>query len=161
MVGGTEEVGPKKKYVVEPIPLTPANSDAFLVNLADTGGTSYLRVNVALALEPMASEEWYAFSGKSGGGHGAKGDAPGPPKVATYPKFFDAIQTVGSGFTAQALLQPTGKQEFKRELLDAFAVIAETDAAERKASADAKDPLHVGPPYHVQDVFITTFTVKP
>lgn len=159
MVGGKSE-GPTKKHVVEPIALLPASGDSFLVNLSDPDGNSFLAVNVAVQLEPMDEVHWAAFSGAGGGGHGGGGEAPGPGKVATYPKFFDALQTVASGFTADQLLQPNGKQEFKRALLDKLADIADTDAAEAKSGAAYDDPTHVGPPYHVMDVFLTKFIVS-
>lgn len=154
MVGGKEE-GPVKKHVIEPIALT----GPFTVNLADTDSNRFLAYNVAVQLEPMDDVHWAAFSGAGGGGHGGGGEAPGPAKVAVYPKFYDAVTTIPSTFKADELKTPEGKARLKEALLDRFHEIAEIDAAEAKAGAGADDPAHVGPPYHVQDVYFTKYVV--
>lgn len=153
MLGGKEE-GPVKKHVVEPIALT----GPFTVNLADTDESRFLLYNIAVKLEPMDDVHWAAFSGAGGGGHGG-GEAPGPPKVAAYPPFYDAVTTIPSTFTYDELKTPEGKARLKEALLERFHEIAEIDAAEAKAGAGAEDPHHVGPPYHVQDVFFTKYVV--
>lgn len=149
--------GPKKKYVVEPISLTPPDG-SFVVNLADTDATALLSINVAVELEPMDEEHWLAFSGGDGG-HGAK-DAPGPLKVATYPKFHDAVLTVASSFPSSTLLTEDGKNQFKKRLLTRFDEIAERDTADFKVSANSGDSAHVGPPYHVLDVQFTKYAIQ-
>jgi len=155
MVGGKAE-GPAKKHVVEPIAL----ADDFTINLADSGQTAMLAMNVGVQLEPMDEAHWVAFSGEGGGGHGGGGEAPGPLKVSTYPKFRDAVIGVASTFTAEQLSSGEGKADFKRALLEKFGEIAETDEAELKASASAEDTAHVGPPYDVIDVYFTKFVVQ-
>lgn len=155
MVGGKAE-GPAKKHVVEPIAL----AEDFTINLSDADSTSMLAMNVGVQLEPMDDAHWAAFSGEGGGGHGGAGEAPGPAKVSTYPKFRDAVISVASTFDAAALRTTEGKTDFKRALLEKFDEIAETDEAELKASASAGDTAHVGPPYHVVDVYFTKFVVQ-
>ncbi|MCW2928475.1 MAG: hypothetical protein JWM86_2443, partial [Thermoleophilia bacterium] len=147
VVGGKTD-GPAKKHVIEPTTL----GQDFVVKLADTEGDHYLAFNVALQLEPMDEEHWTAFSGAGGGGHGGAAEAPGPAKVATYPKFYDAVIETAGTFSATDLNTEGGKTRLKERLLARFAEIAETDAAEAKAGAASEDPTHVGPPYHVMDV---------
>lgn len=156
MVGGDSK--PAKKHVVEPIALTPPDG-SFVVNLADTDAESFLALNVALTLEPMDDEHWAAFSGGDGGGHGG-GEAPGPLKVAAYPKFHDAVISVSSTFTGDQLRSEEGKENLKKALLERFSEIAEVDAIELKSSAAANDPSHVGAPYHVMDVAFTKYVIQ-
>lgn len=154
IVGGKE--GPTKKHAIEPIAL----AEPFVVNLADADRERYLAFNVALKLEPMDDEHWAAFSGAGGGGHGGGGEAPGPPKVASYPKFYDAVISVASTFRANQLRSEEGQAKLKEALLERFHEIAEVDAAEAKASAGYDDPAHVGPPYHVMDVHFTKYVIQ-
>lgn len=154
IIGGSE-TGPTKKHAVEPIPL----AESFGVNLADTDEAHFLSFGIAVKLEPMDDVHWAAFSGAGGGGHGGGGEAPGPGKVASYPKFFDAATTIPLTFTSRELKTPEGQIELKKALLDRFHEIAEQDAAEAKADAASEDPAHVGPPYHVMDVYFTKFVV--
>lgn len=151
IVGGDK--GAAKKHVIEPIPM----AEPFIVNLADGDKTALLSINIAIELEPMDDEHYAAFMG--GGGHGG-GEAPGPPKVATYPKFSDAVITEASQMTSNDLLTEDGKAQLKKRLLDRFHEIAERDAADLKRSAAADDPTHVGPPYHVYDVHFTKYAVQ-
>lgn len=155
MIGGKPE-GPTKKHAVEPIAL----AEPFVVNLADADATRLLAFNVAVQLEPMDDIHWAAFSGAGGGGHGGAAEAPGPPKVATYPRFYDAVITVASTFTADQLNTADGKAELKEALLTRFHEIAEQDESTYGKSAGADDPHHVGPPYHVQDLEFTKFVVQ-
>lgn len=156
-VGGTD--GPVKKHAIEPIALAPPEG-SFIVNLADTDQEAYLSFNVALKLEPMDDVHWAAFSGAGGGGHGGGGEAPGPAKVATYPKFFDAVITVASTFKSSDLKTEQGKDRLKTALLDRFHEIEEVDSAEAKQSAGSDDPAHVGPPYHVMQIDFTNYVVQ-
>lgn len=149
--GGSKEI--PKKHVVEPISL----AEPFTVNLADTDGSAFLATNIAVKLKPMDEEHWLVFSGAGGGGHGG-GEAPGPPKVAAYPKFRDAVITVASTFKSDRLLTSDGQAEFKAALLDKFHAIEQVDAAEAKAGAE--DPAHIGPPYHIEDVYFTKYVVQ-
>ena len=152
---GSKDSGPVKKHVLEPVPL----AQDYTVNLADPGARSYAVLKVALQLKPMPDAEWAAFTGANAGGHGGAGEAPGPMKVSTYPKFDDAIVSITSTYTAKRLLEPEGKLELKRALLTEFDQIAEMDSDEYKAGAKP-DSDHVGPPYHVQDVYFTKYIVK-
>lgn len=151
---GSKDSGPVKKHVVEPVPL----AQDFTVNLADAGGGRYAAMTVAVQLAPMDEEEWLAYTGANAGGHGGATEAPGPAMVATYPKFDDAVVTVTSTFTAEELLKPDGKVALKRALLSKFDEIAEMDADEYKAGAKVEG--HVGPPFHVQDVYLTRYIIK-
>jgi flagellar basal body-associated protein FliL len=152
MVPGKTD-GPIKKHVVEPVAL----AEPFTVNLADTDGKHFAVINVALQLEPMGDDQWVAFNGETGG-HGGGGEAPGPAKLATYPKFSDAVMNVTSGFTTRELNSKEGKLLLKEALLTRFAEIAEQDAADYKAGAE--DGPHAGPPYHVMDVFFTKYIIS-
>ena len=154
MIGGKSD-GPAKKHVVEPVAL----AEDFTINLADPDVTAVLAMNVGLQLEPMDDAHWAAYSGAGGGGHGG-GEAPGPGKVASYPKLRDAVISVASTFSSAELRTAEGKADLKRALLEKFNEIAETDSAEAKASASAGDATHVGPPYHVLDVYFTKFVVQ-
>lgn len=153
IVGGKS--GPTKKHVVEPVVL----AQDFTVNLTDTDALAYVAANVAVQLEPMDEVHWAAFSGAGGGGHGGGGEAPGPPKVAAYPKFHHAVIKVLSSMSSDTLRTEKGKEKAVKMMLDEFHHIAEVDAAEAKAGAGADDPTHVGPPYHVYDAFFTKLVV--
>lgn len=152
IVGGKPD-GPVKKHVIEPITL----AEPFTVNLADTDSDRHAVVNVALQLEPMDDEHWATFTGANAGGHGGGGEPPGPAMVATYPKFYDAVVSVTSRFTATELKTPRGKDELRTALLAKFAEIAEQDAAAYKAGA--KTEGHVHPPFHVLDVYFTKYII--
>lgn len=152
IIGGAPE-GPLKKHVVQPVPF----AEKFIVNTKDTDRQTFLSFNVFMTLAPMDEEHWLLWSGAGGGGHGGPAEAPGPPKLATYPRYRDAVNLVASGFTADQLRSEQGKIELKRQLLDEFAHIAEQDEANAKAGADTHE---VGPPYHVQDVGFTEFVVS-
>ncbi|MCW2961067.1 MAG: hypothetical protein JWM90_1454 [Thermoleophilia bacterium] len=152
VIGGAPE-GPLKKHVVQPVPF----AEEFIVNTKDTDRQIFLSFNVFMTLAPMDEEHWLIWSGAGGGGHGGATEAPGPPKLATYARYRDAVNVVASGFTAAELRSEEGKLQLKRELLDEFAAIAERDEAEAKAGAESHE---VGPPYHVQDVGFTKFVVS-
>jgi len=153
VLGGKE--APGKKHMVEPVAL----AEPFTINLTDPGG-AYLRVALAIQLEPMDAEHWAGFSGANAGGHGGATDAPGPIAIAKYPKFRDGAIRVGTTFSSDDLLTDGGKQEFKDALLTEFSNIAEQDAAETKSTE--QDPAHIGigPPYHVQDIYFNDFVVQ-
>jgi flagellar basal body-associated protein FliL len=152
MVGGSKDTG--KKHVIEPVAL----AEPFVVNLADTDSERFLAFNVAVQLEPMDAEHYATYSGANAGGHGGGGEAPGPGKVATYPKFYDAVMSVAATFTADELKTAEGKQDLKQQLLARFAEIAEQDTAEYKAGAH--DPAHVSPPFNVMDVYFTKYVIQ-
>jgi flagellar basal body-associated protein FliL len=156
IVGGDK--GPAKKHVVEPITLAP-DQGQFVINLSDTDKSVILAVNVAVELEPMDDDHWAAFAGE-GGGHGGATEAPGPLKVATYPKFFDAVLTEASQMDSDFLMTEAGKAQLKKNLLDRFHEIAVADEAALKSSAEADDPSHLGPPYHVSDIQFTKYAVQ-
>lgn len=151
MVGGGEPEA-KAKHTVEPVPL----AQDFTVNLKDTDSDHFAVLAVALQLEPMDQEHFDSFTGANAGGHGGGGEPPGPAKLATYPKFHDAIVAVTSTYSASELKTPEGKQQLKESLLTRFAEIAEQDSSEYKSA----DPHHVGPPYHVMDVYFPKFLVS-
>ncbi|MCW2927185.1 MAG: hypothetical protein JWM86_1153, partial [Thermoleophilia bacterium] len=142
------------------VTLLADGGQGWIIRLADTDGDHHVAINRALQLEPMDEEHWTAFTGAGGGGHGGAAEAPGPAKVATYPKFYDAVLETTSTFTSTELSTEVGKTKLKEQLLARFAEIAETDAAEAKAGAASEDPTHVGPPYHVLDVFFTKYVVN-
>ncbi len=154
MIGG--KTGPTQKHVIEPIAL----AEPFNVNLADTDQQRLLAFNIAVSLEPMDEAHWAAFSGANAGGHGGGGEAPGPLKVSTYPRFYDAVLTISSTFTYDDLKTDEGKAELKEALLTRFHEIAEQDEATYGKSAGHDDPTHVGPPYHVQDLEFTKFVMQ-
>lgn len=143
---------PNVKHMVEPIPL----AEPFTVLLNDTDQARYAVIAIALQLEPMDQAHFDAFTGAGGGGHGGGGEAPGPGKVATYPKFANAIVDAAGGFSRQELQTPEGKEQFKDALRRKFVEIAEQD----KSEFSSDDPTHVGPPYHVADVYFTKYIVQ-
>jgi flagellar basal body-associated protein FliL len=148
-----KDAGPAKKHKVEPVAL----AEPFIVNLKDADG-AYLSLGLAVELEPMDEEHWLAYTGANAGGHGGGGEAPGPPAVANYSKFRDAVISTAAQYSAAELLTPEGKTEFKKDLLSEFAAIAERDAADAKASAPHDG--HVAPPFHVMEVQFTNFAVQ-
>jgi flagellar basal body-associated protein FliL len=153
MLGGEDKAAAAKKHMVEPVPLKPEQD--FTVLLKDTDSARYAVLGVAVQLEPMDQVHYDAFTGAGGGGHGGGGEAPGPPKVAEYPKFANAIVDAAGTFSASELKSPEGKEQLKDLLRQKFAEIAEQDATDYKSD----DPHHVGPPYHVMDVYFTKYIV--
>jgi flagellar basal body-associated protein FliL len=155
-MGPFAKSGPAKKYAVPPITMT----EPFTINLNDADSASLVLLNVAIKLDSMDEAHWTAFSGGGGKKEGAAGAmSPGAAMVADYPPFRDAVIEVTSGFNAKDLQTDAGKTKLKQALLDRFHQIAEVDAAEAKTDANAADPAHVGPPFHVLDVDFTKFIV--
>ena len=109
----------------------------------------------------MEQADYDTFMGHGGGGHGGGGEAPGPPAVASYPKFRDAVIAATSQYTMDSLLGDPEREEPKKEILDRFHVIAEQDEALLASKGDEKghhDPTH--PPFHVKDVYIVDFAAQ-
>jgi flagellar protein FliL len=108
------ENGEKAAKPVPPLFYPPLE---FLVNLADTGETHYLRATVSLAVPPTAEGEEAKPAGGHGEGHGAKAD---PPAIAALksqePVIRDLIIGVISSRTLKDLSTPTGKEELKENL---------------------------------------------
>lgn len=95
----------------------------FLVNLADTGETHYLRATISLAVTPPegAVEEAPApKAGGHGGGHGGGGAKADPPEIAALkvqePMIRDLIIAVISSRTLEDLSTPQGKETLKEAL---------------------------------------------
>lgn len=152
----TGTIGPRgasdAKKMVEPIPL----SEPFTVLLNDTDQARYAVIGIALQLEPMPLEQYEAFMGSSSD-HGASSDAaPGVSKVASYPKFANAVVDAAGGFSRQELQSPEGKEQFKDVLRRKFVEIAEQDKSEFKSD----DPNNIGPPFYVADVYFTKYIVQ-
>lgn len=160
VVGGGPE-GPVKKHAIEPVALvSPSPSGSFLVNLKDPECSCFLKLNVALKLEPMDQKTWEGWSGANAGGHGGATEAPGPAAMAKYATFHDAINRVVGGFSSNELLAPGGQQALQDELLKEFAVIAERDEAEHESTFQDDAHMGVGPPYHVAEVYFPEYLVS-
>jgi flagellar basal body-associated protein FliL len=157
MIGGKTDPNANKRYVVPPVEM----SEPFTANTNDPSGDVYLAMSLALQLEPMKKEAWDHYSGAGAKGHGAgDGEMPGAVKVASYPKFRDAvIETVGH-FSAKQLRSEAGKDQLKQDLLEAFEKIYQVDEAEAKAAPEDPAELGLAPPYKVKAITLTNYAVQ-
>jgi flagellar FliL protein len=97
---------------VEPIPTKLVALDPLLVNLADEGGRSYLRLALTLRVEdPPQDKNAKAVEGKP---------EKGPPKNENEAAERDTALTVLGKETSEQLLAPEGKEEMKGLLKNAF-----------------------------------------
>ena len=98
----------------------------FILNLADTGKRSYLKVGVAIELSKTEEEIQAALApAAKSGGHGHEAAAPADPNadiVAEMDRFKpairDAVISVLSNKTSDELSSPTGKEIAKEEILE-------------------------------------------
>jgi len=86
-------------------PTTEMALGEFVVNLADTAQTRYLKATVVIEVEGAKP--------KGGGAHGEGGGEGGDPKVR------DAVIQVLSGKHYTELISPEGKEELKKEIIAA------------------------------------------
>ena len=96
----------EEEHVEESTPEVTAfiHLENFVVNMADPEEHRYLRVGIDLGLEHGI---------ESGGGHGEEGELP-------TALIRDAILTVLSTWTSEALLTPEGKMQLKKKLVSAL-----------------------------------------
>lgn len=157
VLGGGHAVA--KKVTVEPVAL----DEPFIINLADTDAVHYMKLSLAVQLEPMTEEEKLAFeTAPEAEGHGGGGDAvTGPIRVATDPTLRDAVITTVARFTSKELLTPAGKQELKQALLQSFDAVAQDQAPPappKGEKAATHDPAH--PPFHIEKVYFEEYAVQ-
>ncbi|MHB1023759.1 MAG: flagellar basal body-associated FliL family protein [Acidobacteriaceae bacterium] len=86
----------------------PLMLDPFLVNLADPGGSGYLRLSMTLQVADAESRKKNAAEEQVG-------------EAAEKAALRDTVLTVLSRQTSDALLAPNGKDALKKQLLAAFA----------------------------------------
>lgn len=156
-VGGSSKA--KTKVPIEPI----AMSEPFIINLADTDSVHYVKLALALQLEPMTEEEKLLFEAEpvsEGHGGGAAQPVTGPVRVAADPTLRDAVINTVARFTAKELLTPAGKEELKRALLRSFDQVAQEQAPHKAQGDDSKavDPAH--PPFHIENVYFSEYAVQ-
>lgn len=156
-MGGGKDPALTRKLPMEPIAFT----DPFIVNLADTDNTHYIKLSVAVQVEPMIAADKQVFlHGAASGGHGGGDKETGATRIAAYPPFRDAVIDVVARFRSDELLSPTGKDRLRQALLDKFEDVAKRDEAleGKPIKGEVKDPGL--PPYHVHDVFFNEFAVQ-
>lgn len=128
-MGGIKTVEVQK---VAPLPTKLVPMDPLLVNLADDGGRSYLRVGLTLRVEDPPPEK------------GAKPKEEKPDKAVSKNENEaverDVALSVLGKETSEQLLSPYGKEEMKRLLKDGF-----------------KDRV---PEVKVEDVLVTEFLIQ-
>ena len=98
----------------------------FILNLADTGKRSYLKVGVAIELSKTEEEIQAALApAPKSGGHGHEAAAPADPNADIIaemdrykPAIRDAVISVLSNKTSDELSSPTGKEIAKEEILE-------------------------------------------
>ena len=117
---------------VTPLPTKLVPMDPLLVNLADEGGRSYLRVALTLRVEAPPPDK----DAKSKEEKPEKGASKNENEAAER----DVALSVLGKETSEHLLSPNGKEEMKRQLKDGF-------------------KEHV-PEVKVQDVLVTEFLVQ-
>lgn len=128
-MGGVKTVNAEK---VTPLPTKLVSMNPLLVNLADEGGRSYLRVGLTLRIEdPLPNKGVEAKEEKS---------AKEVSKDENEAVERDVALSVLGKQTSEQLLSPFGKEEMKRLLKDGF-----------------RDRV---PEIKVQDVLVTEFLVQ-
>lgn len=167
-VGGPKAPEPKAS------PADITFEQPFIVNLADADATHYVKLGIAVRLEPMTAHDMHVFDagGLEAGGHGASGPT-GSELVAKNPALRDAVIRTVARFTSTELLTPAGKNKLTHQLLVEFDHVAQkltpkphtgADGKHKKAkeAAASKHEEHnaAQPPYHVQDVMFTEFAVQ-
>lgn len=170
MIGGKD--APVQKERLEPIKL---GEEPFILNLADTERTAYVKLGLYVELEPMTPEDKLLFeAAPESGGHGGGGaDAiTGPKRVSADPTLHDAVIDVTSRFTSDELLTPAGKEDLKEALLERFDKVARDQAPAKPktagkhgkaAAAKHEEPVHRNPahaPFHISDVYFTSYAVQ-
>ena len=108
-MGGTRTIEVTK---IEPVATKLVAMDPLLVNLADEGGRSYLRIALTLRVEDPPPDK----NAKTAEAKPEKG----PPKNENEAAERDAALTVLGKETSEQLLAPEGKEEMKTLLKQAF-----------------------------------------
>lgn len=115
-----EKSGPEKEHKAEtgPPQLVFYQPMEFLVNLADTEESRYLRTTVRLGIEVSGHEQGHAKKAKKGhGSGGGEEDSPALAKIKTQePVIRDTVISVISNYTMNALVSAKGKNELKETL---------------------------------------------
>ncbi len=157
---GMVGLGPKEKVIkVSPEPI--AFEQPFVVNLADTDDVRYIKLGVAVELEPMSEEQLHMFDNGAGGHGGAS--KTGRMKVGTDPELRDVVINTTAQFTSEELLTPEGKDKLKHDMLKGFEKVAakHEHAREEHHKAMKDNPAIVAePPYHIADVFFSEYTLQ-
>lgn len=157
LMGGGEDPALTHKVPMEPIALT----NPFIINLSDTDASHYVKLSVAIQLEPMVEHDKEVFlHGLDAGGHGGGSGPTGATRVAEYPPFRDAVIETVARFRSDELLTPEGKDRLREALLDRFEDVAKRD--EKLKGKPLKDEVHDPglPPFHVHDVYFNEFAVQ-
>jgi flagellar protein FliL len=128
MQGGTAQ----KTEAIGPVTTHAMVLEPLLVNLADAGGSSYLRVALTLRIADAADKKGAKVNGEKGKDEKGTEDAVAAVR--------DTVLTVLGRQTADGLLATDGKEHLKAELKSALA----------EHNADLK----------VKDVFFTDFLVQ-
>ena len=154
MLGGGKDPALTRKLPLEPVAFT----DPFIINLADTENTHYVKLAVAVQVEPMIAADRTAFLEGMGKKEGAK--ETGVTRIQVYPPLRDAIIDTVARFRSDELLSPSGKDRLRQALLDKFEDVAKRDEAleGKPIKGEVKDPGL--PPYHIHDVFFNEFAVQ-
>ena len=161
VVGGGPE-GPVKKHAIEPVALvSPSPSGSFLVNLKDPECSCFLKLNVALKLEPMDQKHVGAAGpARTPAATAVRPRRPAPRPWPSTPRSTTRSTGSWAGFSSNELLAPGGQQALQDELLKEFAVIAERDEAEHESTFQDDAHMGVGPPYHVAEVYFPEYLVS-
>lgn len=146
------------KQRVEPVSFT----EPFVVNLADPSEVHYVKLRIAMELEPMTKDDLLLFTSPPEGGHGSSLDAvTGVTRLAKDPTLRDAAIDVISRFTSDELVTPKGKDDLKHALLVRFDEVAQSNRLpppKGTREGIAHNPAH--PPWNVQDVYFEEFAVQ-
>ena len=78
LMGGGEDPALTRKIPMEPIALT----DPFIINLSDTDASHYVKLSIAIQLDPMVEADKEMFlHGAGGGGHEGGSSETGATRV--------------------------------------------------------------------------------
>ena len=136
----------------------------FVVNLADGDRSAFIKLGLAVELEPMTEANLLVFEagGAGGGGHGG-GDTPtGMDLVGKDPSLRDAVLRTVSRFTSTELMTPAGKEKLAEAIQVEFDHVAKRYSGGHGKAKDTEN-AHGGPhkpPYHVSHVLFTEYAVQ-
>lgn len=153
-------VGPSHEKTVKKLPIEDISFvEPFIVNVAGKDeNLHYIKLRLAVSLEPMAEADHAEFGLVPEKGHGGGESVTGKMRLASDATLRDAVNVTVAQFTADDLVTPEGKQRLKKALLTKFAEVASDKTPHPLADGKGSDAAYA--PYHIEDVYFEDFQVS-